>query len=275
MDHGNTVAPSQSGGVESGPDVFHCLDQGAVGECCFAFLDESRRGKFGQWAGEWEERPDIIPPDDFMTWVEYDVVNNRRREFRSICWQTYEKVDRKEPAKSFPAVSAFVTAYGRHRMSNLIETAGKGEVLYIGTDALLVTERGYWALNTACEVAGLVLGKLKVERCGTSAELRGVNDYVIGKHRTRSGQKRSAVECGADSWHQYRFSGVAKWFDTVQGPQNTSQREQLTKLPQITKGKVGLGGWVEPFVLPQDKDQIAAPSGGAGSVISMTSSIRS
>ncbi len=238
-------------------------------------LLNSLYGKFGQLSPEWIARPDMDPAaDDFQQWTNAKQ-HPHPGEFRTICRRHYQKVERTISDRSFPAISAFVTSYGRLHMLNLIRRAGPASCYYIGVDGLIVDEPGYWRLHNAGEIAQIVPGKLKLEATADKIEIRGVNDYIFGDDRRRSGQKRKSVESGSDDWGQLQFSGVAKWFDSRAESENFTQWIEKHKPPSYSKGIVSPSGIVEPFTLPDDYAKLKTLSMSDSGKMAITDSSRS
>ena len=238
-------------------------------------LLNSLYGKFAQLSPQWIARPDMDPAaDDLQQWT-----NGRQHPnpgtFRTICRCHFQQVEREPGPRSFPAISAFVTSFARLRMQGLIDTARLASCYYIGTDCLIVDEPGFWRLQNAGEIAQLVPGKLKCEGVTEQIEIRGVNDYIFGDVRKRSGQKRNAVLHGTDEWDQIQFSGVSQWFTENTGPDNFTQWVSKTKRPSYNKGHVDASGFVHPFTLPDDYAKVKALSMVDSGKISNTASKRS
>lgn len=204
----------------------------------------SLSGKLSQTGRHWVERPERIPPFDFGTWVELDAREGTRRRFRAIGGNTQEQVDGEPPWYTFPAISAYVTAFGRERMRQLRSLCPARTVLYQSTDSLLVTSEGYFALLDAGEVREKELGYLQLKEVGEYGEVLGCNHYRIGERFVRSGSWGRAVRQPDGRYTYQSFESVASVVATQpDGTVRVDERE-LTRVGTYQKGQADANGWV-------------------------------
>lgn len=221
-----------------------------AGNVTYALLTKlllnSLYGKFGQRAmrwvdvrpaeegesGEWYE----IPPDDSPA---------ERYRVRLGLVQRYERLGESE--QSFPAISAFITSYGRVLLWHLMELAGAGHVYYTDTDSVIVDDVGYQRLAPYVDDARL--GALKVVGTSDDSLFFGAKDYRFGDERRIKGIKRDAEQVDE---HTYIQDTWRSWDYTLKEGQDgciyvDRQPHVLTR--EYTKGVPTASGWVEPLSL--------------------------
>jgi len=86
-----------------------------------------------------------------------------------------------EASNSFVAIASFVTAYARCYLWELIEKAGEENVLYMDTDSLFVTKKGYENLKDYLD--NKELGKLKLEDVTEDLTIWGAKLYKFEAKR--------------------------------------------------------------------------------------------
>jgi len=183
---------------------------------CKRFLN-SLYGKFGQ-RGYSQKRIGDAPPGVVYAFrlIDGDTGN--------WCWQyafggkVIIERQSDESADSFPAIPSHVTAYLRLHLFRLIEQAGRENVFYTDTDALVVNQAGYNRL--ADELHPTQSGKLKVEGQGDRLKIWGGKWYELGGKLTSAGIKGDAVRVGRTRFVQcetqsLKASFVAKDARTV------------------------------------------------------------
>jgi hypothetical protein len=92
--------------------------------------------------------------------------------FKETTWQ--------EGYNSLVAVPAFVTAFARMYLWNLIIQAGRDNVYYVDTDSLFVNEEGYNNLSDLIS-EDRELGKLSIKFSSNKLEIRGLKAYRFGE----------------------------------------------------------------------------------------------
>lgn len=173
-------------------------------------LLNSLYGKFGQRGTDLIQRTDFLAPQDWGRWVSVSLSTGKRRAFQCLAGQPWEEVQRKELVRSMPAISAWVTSYGRRRMRVLRGIAGRANVIYQGVDSLIVTAKGRQRLEQRHEVAQQQLGKLKEESEAPHCIIRGYGDYQIGTKRIVQGIKLSSTMLDARRYEFSVFDGLRR-----------------------------------------------------------------
>lgn len=218
---------------------------------CKSMLN-SLYGKFGQLSARWEE---CDPPLEPWAWGQRAIRNAETgdvRKFRSIGGYIQEEQSPVEHKQAFPAISAWVTAYARQRMRQLVAIAGSRNVFYVVNDALYVNRSGLLNLQLAGEVVEGELGKLRQKRYGPNAEFWAPNNYRVGDERIVAGVHRNAKQVGT---HIYREESFQRLRDiTASRPNSHIDVTLRTKIlvSKIKRCHVGNDGWTYPITLYAD-----------------------
>ena len=209
-------------------------------------------GKFGQLTPLWELF------DDFQPSIRWGTERHRREDtgesitIRCIAGQAFRMADRIDHKHSFCAISAYVCAYARERLRQLVKIAGQGHVYYVVADALYVDMFGKASLEAAGEVSEGKLGKLRIKSSGDTSEFNAVHQYRIGSKRVRGGIKHGAVDVGDDQFIETVFERLAQIISRP--PRNgvmISQRARLNR-PTPKRVVVGEDGWTKPVSVQAD-----------------------
>lgn len=232
------------------------------------------QGKFSQRQHKWEDRPHVKPLYRWGKWmnVDYDAVTRneelvarqRRGEieeiekeqevfhFRSIAEQTQLEIVSDECGNSMPAIGACVTANARNMMAGVRELCGRPNVLYQGTDSLLLLEPGYQKMLDAGLIHDTDLGAFRLKGVYDYVKIRTTQDYQLSRERVTRGLPKRA-RC---------VSGEAYTFDVRQslsGMLFSCPAKQIA-YTNVTRtfgrsydgGRVGKNGWVTPYHLTYD-----------------------
>jgi len=194
-------------------------------------LLNSLYGKFGQRGPDMVQRTDFLAPQDWGRWVSVSLSTGKRRAFQCLNGQPWEEVDRKELVRALPAISAWVTAYGRRRMRQLRTIAGAANVVYQGVDALIVTRRGLQRLELAGEVQQNTLGKLRLQNEAPFCHVRGYGDYQLGTKRVVTGVRPDARALSARRFEFSVFDGLKRHL-FLPGPRAVNEQKRLVELPE-------------------------------------------
>ncbi|MDO9356607.1 MAG: DNA polymerase [Solirubrobacteraceae bacterium] len=91
-----------------------------------------------------------------------------------ICFELFNE---KYSENTFISISSFVTSYSRVLLYKLIQLV-KNELIYVDTDSLFVSKKGYDILNKFGYVDNKLLGKLKLEGILSELNTRTLKDYT-------------------------------------------------------------------------------------------------
>jgi hypothetical protein len=207
-------------------------------------LLNSLYGKFCQRGDTWHT---VELTDDLTvaTWSDWDVETRTLTRWRRLGGAVQRLTREPESHDSHPAIAAHVTAHARLRLWHMMERAGLDEVLYVDTDALMVTSRGL--ANLTGDLGERELGKLNVVATYPTVTILGAKDYVTPANRVLKGVRRSAV------WQTERDLIQDQW-DTLAGqvargslsaPRVHGQPKHLTRAYE--KGILGADGRVSPW----------------------------
>ncbi|MEM2498373.1 MAG: DNA polymerase, partial [Candidatus Nezhaarchaeales archaeon] len=161
----------------------------------------------------------------------------------------YRIVEDGYTSHSFLAIPAFVTAYARCYLWDLMEKAGLENVYYVDTDSLIVNQSGYENLKHLVNPSQI--GLLKLEKVSDYLKIEGAKQYTMGSEVKRKGVKKEAVQLDCKTFQQPVFKkakGLLKEriFDKVVV---VNQVKQLKN--NYDKGIVEKDGTVKPFSLPE------------------------
>jgi len=209
-------------------------------------LLNSLYGKFGQRGQTWN----VIgpaPDDRVRQWIEVDVVEGIAYHMRQFAGILQQREDRPESANSHPAIAAHVTAYARRYLWELMETAGRRNVLYCDTDSLYVTKRGSQRLETLTHHDRL--GALKCEGISDYLDIRGAKDYATPEKQRVKGVRAKAKWLDSATVEQEQWSSLIGQLNSgnMSEPTTTTVTKHLSR--EYTKGRVMPSGSVLPLRL--------------------------
>lgn len=104
----------------------------------------------------------------WRVWYERDKVNNRQRLLRTVGDECEEMIGKFERSGTQPGSFAFILSHARLLMNDVINIAGRRNVLAANTDSLIVTSDGYNHLRAMVSQDKHVPGMFKVKESGNS-----------------------------------------------------------------------------------------------------------
>lgn len=203
-------------------------------------------GKFGQQSYTWKE---CEMPGDFWLWGQFPQKHAGTGEIkiiRSIAGYFQERVARGEHPNSFVAISAWITAYARQRIRELVQIAGSRNVYYVVSDALYVNRSGLINLQLAGEVQGESMGKLRQKRYGKFAHFRAANQYVIGNEHVVAGVHKSAIKLGETIYREQEFQRIKDVIAAKPLREIRITVRTKTLAAKVKRCNVGDDGWTYP-----------------------------
>ncbi len=182
----------------------------------------------------WGVFPLVDPDEGTITW------------FRALAGVYQEQTKPVDSPDAYPAISAWLTSYGRVFLDDLIRVAGDREVLYVAVDALVVTELGFYNLCLAGQIEPDRLGKLRVTGRHRLGKFGGYNRYWLDGVRHVSGLKASAVEIRDGVYCQDDGGRLVPALLAGERDGLISVRRTIDFSRNIVYGKVAHDGWVTP-----------------------------
>lgn len=235
-------------------------------------------GKFGQLAAKWEYRGKNETGCNFGTILEWDDVEKVKNKYRVIG----DRMEKQNPdhqeqdgENASPIIAAFVTAYGREWIRYLMKVAGRENVFYCVTDALMVNRQGLENLTNGNLVQKRVPGMLTDQFQGDELDMRAIHQWTLGEQLRRGGVKRKAKQLSANEFEEIIFEGLsamtnlndplhsplpdAKPYSIKNPPPNMPlpgvviYPQKKTLSLKYRKGEVSPEGFVSPlFLVPDD-----------------------
>ena len=189
---------------------------------------------YGKWAqrGGWWENCDRTEDMSHKYWVDVDLVDHVVHEFRQLGGLVQEKSRELESRESSPAIAAYIAAEARMNLWWLIQDAGKENVAYVDTDALLVNTVGLGKLHH--RIAPNELGALKAVGTYDRVRVFGKKNYQLDSHLVRAGLRHDAVELGDSAVRQDARQSVARQIHS--GESLGARSETVTKNFNKKKG---------------------------------------
>ncbi len=208
-------------------------------------------GMFAKRTKSWETLPGHKPEKAYADRYDYDPATKLLTHFRTIAYMVQREVVSGPHADAVVAISSTVTSWARVKLWELIEAAGRENVVYCSTDSLLVNHDGYDRLGNYGIYGDKVAGKLKLVNVSDWATIYGVGHYETG-----DGRKASGVPADAIGSHESGF--VWDSFEKPKGALSRGQRPEARLLPRkaiygtnYLHGEVDQYGNVRPITLEE------------------------
>jgi hypothetical protein len=172
----------------------------AIDSCIAKTLSVALWGAFAARTHRWEPYDACPPPGSAYGPFVHHPVNGEPKQCRAIAGVVDSLEERTEPDDSIPSVAAFVAAYTRMYMDNLIAIAGASTLLYQCADELHVTYEGYCRLRDAGLIDSHQPGKLKYKRTVIDPYYHAPNVYCHDGEWTFAGRLVGAQETSPRTW---------------------------------------------------------------------------
>lgn len=166
-------------------------------KAAFKLSGNTLYGKFGTRGKNWTDCENIHKPTKWGQWFGTHKQYGFLTQYRAINGRTQYLDGSFEPATSCPAISAFMSSYGRVKLGLLIATAGKENVHYIDTDGLMVNAEGFERLVRSGQFAGAIPGKLVIKEESDDVDIFGIKHYRFGSRVCCAGAIVSEQEARA------------------------------------------------------------------------------
>lgn len=152
-----------------------------------------------------------------------------------------------EHAYSCPIIAAYVTAYARERLRELIRKAGKKNVYYCDTDSLFVNKNGYSNLDKWEEIDPNILGKLKIEEVSTNSTFYCPKVYRFNGKDTIKGIRKDAIQINNNEYLQNQFEGLRTILNREPLPYIKIAWVRKQNSLRYNKGNVSSNGWTVDY----------------------------
>jgi hypothetical protein len=206
-------------------------------------------GKLAQRGWKTEIR-EAVPWTGVGAWTEIDADTGKVHRVRALGGVLVVETQQGESRYSHPAIAAHVTAYGRLRLWDLIQTAGRDHVYYCDTDSVFTDDVGLARLSATL---GPGLGQLKrVQSYADPITIYGNKDYAGTGLFKCKGVRRRAVWTSPNTVEQELWVGIKGMIQRGQtdAPRVRLQTKQLRRV--YHKGRVLPDGGTAPWCLPDD-----------------------
>ena len=177
----------------------------AAGNSAFSYMCKillnSLYGKFGQNGRKWEPADFDFPPGvDYYTPEKGGAPVRVRRVMGQGQYFSVEG----EAENSFPMIASEITAHGRIRLWEYIDTIREreGRVFYVDTDSLVVDREGLEAMRPYMDDSKL--GFLKLEETSNGGSFIAPKHYTLNNRTKIKGIRANAIRRG-NSYEQDRF----------------------------------------------------------------------
>ncbi len=157
-----------------------------------------------------------------------------------------------EHQTSCPIIAAYVTAYARERLRDLVRKARRRNVYYTDTDSLFVNQKGYHNLLSRKEIDPNTLGKLKIEEMSMGAHFKCPKVYDFNSKSTIKGIRKDAIQIGDNEYIQNQFEGLRTILRREPEPYIKISWIQKQNALTYNKGIVLKSGWTEPFTIREE-----------------------
>ena len=205
-------------------------------------------GCWGGWRFEHivEARGDFLPDGAGEL---YDMAAQEQRHYVVLGGTMYSERRKGATHNGFPAIMAHIAAYGRQRMWSLAANAGRGHVLFVLSDGLIVDQLGYERL--AMEIDPTALGKLKEKRNARWFLSRSDVVAVLGDHEWSPGVPGDATRIEDGVLVADLEPRGATTFSASEAGEYARLRRTLIQKPEFRSGVPDSDGWMTPIRLAE------------------------
>jgi DNA polymerase type B, organellar and viral len=167
--------------------------------------------------------------------------------YRNVAGWTQRQEEHQESYWSIPAITAWVTAAGRCRLWDYLETAGRETVWYVDTDSLVCNTHGYDRLLRSGFIREGEVGHLRTVGRYSRATIYGIRHYVLDDTVKCAGPRRGTIrpdESRPEYWDRIQADA-----EVSMGlrPGTLSRRKRAAGREPYRHGVVGDDGCITPF----------------------------
>lgn len=186
----------------------HKLGGSKIWERWAKLLANSLYGKFAERRWTWTP---CQPPPCIDRWGFHYVRNCKSHlteEYKCIAGTCWRRGEKEYVPHAFPAISSFVTSYGRVIMDNLVDQIGRENVYYRCVDSLFVKYRGSCNDGRYRTESAATPGTARLVKRNAGFMVRAINCYEHGGSRYESGLKFGAVEVGSGIYRATEYESL-------------------------------------------------------------------
>lgn len=204
-------------------------------------------GKLGQRDRRWVSAPWPAYCEPWQSWWADDGAGRTYR-WRSVAWHTqYEQVGG-FGFDAVPAMAATITSFARMKLLAMIRCAHWGDVYYVDTDSLFVSDAGLRRLANGGWLRDGESGYLRVVERGEKVRVDGIKQYTWDGREVSAG-KAAPIDCytsgGARVWQSQR---VAEACRSQHAPDGARVSIPFERHAIYRHGRRMSDGTVEPLV---------------------------
>ncbi len=222
-------------------------DQGnRIYEQMVKYIMNSLYGKFGQYSEQWKTVVNIFGQED-GTHEFHDLDTGEIRTIMILAGQRWDLLGRREACNGFPAISAYITSAARLMLWDIMCQAGRQNVFYCDTDAVMVNRAGRRRL--VVRIDPRKLGQLKQEYRSEQLLIRGLKDYRTDHETKIKGIRPDAKLLAKNTYRHIQWEGLRGAFS--KGNLESVLLKPIVKhlSGRYYKGQVSSSGTVSPTVL--------------------------
>lgn len=168
----------------------------------------SMSGRFGQRKRQWTDMPMLAAMTRWGQWIDVNAATGKVHKMRAIAGHVQELEESGEARHSFPAISAYITAYGREHMLWLRSHCPPQSVLYQDTDSLMCLQPASNNLQHYGLIGNGQIGYLRLVGTSESCHIHAVKDYEFGGKAVVAGVKPDAKRIASGRWKQDEWESL-------------------------------------------------------------------
>lgn len=272
----------------AGPELAHALDSGHLVECsevCVYSLGRIFKSYSSAWLGLreqyrasqepareafcklmgmslygrfsarrrfWRDRPDQFSDTAYDSWPEVRCDPHKIVSMRSVAGYVQELITDELANGAFPAISSYVTSYGRVLMRHLLASCPHRSVYYCDTDGFLCSEEAISSLTAHGLLGSDAPGSLRLVRCVGDGEIAGRRAYRLGDDWLNAGLPADAVRLASGAWIFDSQQSAAELTAAPPGGVVAVKTRAFAHRIDTGETRYGDDGWMIPLVIESE-----------------------
>lgn len=209
-------------------------------------------GKFGQRVAGWITTDEIAAPLPWGHWIDAGDTEGSDTEYRSVGWTVQRRATPGEHPKAFPAVSSYVTSYGRVRMKELYDKCPAKSIMYQDTDSFICFPEAVHALRDCGELHHGELGKPRIQYLLDRVSIYGPKNYTADGREVVAGLKPGSHHVHGRTWLIPHWDGVGTLMSNAPSATTLVSWDHVTMAGGCPGYRVDPHGWVHSQSLEID-----------------------